>query len=123
MMIRCPHSSLTIHTDNPGIQVPLEQDAELHRAHCTSVHCIWWARHSHPLTAVALNGELCKLSHTVQQTRRNHEITSLSHFDVYVKFGTEGVSQPVNQGMQAMAREGTPGICAEFVIVHRSDDG
>ncbi len=70
-----------------------------------------------------LTGELRKLSYTVQQTRRNREITSLSHFDVYVKFGTGGVCQPVNPGVQAMAREGAPGICAEFVVVRRSDDG
>ncbi len=70
-----------------------------------------------------LTGELRKLSHTVQQTRRSREITSISHFDVYVKLGPEGATQSVNQGMQAMARAGGPDICAEFVVVRRSDDG
>ncbi len=63
------------------------------------------------------------MSVTVHQTRRTREIMALSHFDVYVKLGAEGATQPVNQGIQAMRREGGPDICAELLVIRRSDDG
>ncbi|RDX47056.1 hypothetical protein OH76DRAFT_1485108 [Lentinus brumalis] len=70
-----------------------------------------------------LTGELRKVSLTVHQTRRTREIMPLSHFDVYVKLGPEGTTQPVNQGIQAMRSQGGPDICAELLVIRRSDDG